>query len=226
MAKDNESRLTASTEEEQSGSDAEPMQGSEDKAAAVDVESLKQEIESLKAQSEHHLDQWKRAAANLENYRRRVEKERGDLLKAGQATLIAQLLPVLDDLERAFQTLPPTLRSLTWIDGVALIERKINMVLEQHGLQEIEAFDQPFDPARHQSILQEDTTDYPDGHVMAVLQKGYQLHDKVLRPAMVKIAVNERGSKRASNAQQTEEETAEAEAKGKSATAHQDSSNT
>jgi molecular chaperone GrpE len=226
MAKENESKLTANREEEQPASDAETAQGAEDEAGAVDVQSLKQEIERLKAESEHHLDQWKRTAANLENYRRRVEKERGDILKAGQATLIAQLLPVLDDLERAFQTLPTTLRNLTWTDGVALIGRKVNMVLEQHGLKEIEALGQPFDPARHQSILQEDTTDYPDGHVIAVLQKGYQLHDKVLRPAMVKIAVNERGSKPASNAQQTEEETAEAETKGESATAHEDSSNT
>ncbi len=226
MAKENESGLTASTEEQHSASDSELAQGTEAEAGAIDVQSLQRKVERLKAESEHHLDQWRRTAANLENYRKRVEKERGNILEAGQATLIAQLLPVLDDLERAFQTLPPALRSLTWTDGVALIERKINVVLEQHGLKEIEALGQPFDPALHQSILQEDTSDYPDGQVMAVLQKGYQLHDKVLRPAMVKIAVNERDSKRASNAQQFEEETAEAETDGDSAAANQESSNT
>lgn len=226
MAKDNESKLTDSTEEEQTASDTETASGPEDEAGAVDTQSLEQEIERLKAESQHHLDQWRRTAANLENYRRRVEKERGEILKAGQATLIAQLLPVLDDLQRAFQTLPSTLRGLTWIDGVALIERKVDVVLEQHGLKEIEALGQPFDPALHQSILQEETSDYPDGQVMAVLQRGYMLHDKVLRPAMVKIAVNERDSKPASDARLTEEETTDAEIKSDSATDDQDASNT
>lgn len=226
MAKDNESKLTDSTEEEQTASDTETASGPEDEAGAVDTQSLEQEIERLKAESQHHLDQWRRTAANLENYRRRVEKERGEILKAGLATLIAQLLPVLDDLQRAFQTLPSTLRGLTWIDGVALIERKVDVVLEQHGLKEIEALGQPFDPALHQSILQEETSDYPDGQVMAVLQRGYMLHDKVLRPAMVKIAVNERDSTPASNARLKEEETTDAEIKSDSAINDQDASDT
>ena len=195
MAKDCESKLTVSEEEGQPASGAEPAPEVQDEAAATDIQSLQQEIDRLKAESEHHLDQWKRSAANLQNYRKRVEKERGELVRAGQATLIAQLLPVLDDLERAFQTLPPTLRGLTWIDGVGLIERKIDMVLEQYGLKEIKALGNPFDPALHQSILQEETNEHPDGQVMAVLQRGYTFHDKVLRPAMVKIAVNERESK-------------------------------
>lgn len=156
-----------------------------------DVAALREEIEKLEAQSQHNLDQWKRTAANLENYRKRVEKERGELLKLGQATLIAQLLPMLDDLERAFLTLPSDLRGLTWIDGMTLIERKVGMLLEQHGLREIEALGKPFDPGLHQSILQEETQEYPDGQVLSVLQKGYTLNDKVLRPAMVKIARNE-----------------------------------
>ncbi len=226
MAKDNESRLTDNTEEELTASDGETASGPEDEAGAVDTQSLEQEIERLKAQSQHHLDQWRRTAANLENYRRRVEKERGEIVKAGQATVIAQLLPVLDDLQRAFQTLPSTLRGLTWIDGVALIERKIDVVLEQHGLKEIEALGQPFDPALHQSILQEETTDYPDGQVMAVLQRGYTLHDKVLRPAMVKIAVNERGSAPASKSQVADEETTDAGTESESATNDQDASDT
>lgn len=226
MAKDNESKLTASEEEGQPASGAEPAPEVEDGAGALDVQSLKEQIERLEAESEHHLDQWRRAVANLQNYRKRVEKERGELVRAGQAALIAQLLPVLDDLERAFQTLPPTLRGLTWIEGVVLIERKIDMVLEQYGLKEIKALGNPFDPALHQSILQEDTNEHPDGQVMAVLQKGYKLHDKVLRPAMVKIAVNERDSKPASGAQQIEEEPVEAEAKEESATTHQDAKNT
>ena len=156
-----------------------------------DVAALREEIEKLEVQSQHNLDQWKRTAANLENYRKRAAKERGELLKLGQATLIAQLLPTLDDLERAFLTLPTDLRGMTWIDGLTLIERKMEMLLEQFGLKEIEALGTPFDPALHQSILQEQTQEHPDGQVLSVLQKGYTLNDKVLRPAMVKIARND-----------------------------------
>jgi molecular chaperone GrpE len=85
---------------------------------------------------------------------------------------------------------PSELRALTWVDGVALIERKLGVLFQQNGLEEIDALGKPFDPALHQSVLQEDTAQYPDGQVMSVLQKGYRLGDKILRPAMVKIARN------------------------------------
>jgi molecular chaperone GrpE len=184
MSTGSEQEMTTGEQETQ------PVAAAEPEAGPVDMEALQQEVDKLKEESAHHLDQWKRTAANLENYRRRVEKERAELLTLGQATLIAQLLPVLDDLQRAFQTLPPSLRSLTWTDGVALVERKLDMILKQHGLKEIEALGKPFDPALHQSVFQEETSAHPDGHVMAVLQKGYTLRDKVLRPAMVKVARN------------------------------------
>jgi molecular chaperone GrpE len=153
-----------------------------------DVATLQAELEKQKEQSGYHLEQWKRTAADLQNYRKRVEKERGEWLQSGQATLVSQLLPVLDDLERAFLTLPVALNGFTWTEGLALIDRKLQLVLQHNGLKEIEALGRQFDPSRHQAILQEQTTEVPDGQVLAVLQKGYILHDKVLRPAMVKVA--------------------------------------
>ena len=154
------------------------------------LEELQAELERLRGESLHHLDQWKRAVANLENYRKRVEREREELVKLAHAPLMTHLLPVLDDFERAFVTLPEPLRPLTWVDGIGLIERKLQMVLVQHGLQEIEAQGKNLDPTRHQSIMEEESDAYPDGQVIEVLQKGYVLHDRVLRPAMVKIARN------------------------------------
>lgn len=176
----------AELKEEQGAEQSSPSESEDEEVAA-----LRKELEKLTAESQHHLEQWKRAAANLENYRKRAERERSEALKLGQGTLMTQLLPVLDDLQRAFVILPAELRNLTWIDGVALIERKLEMVLMQHGLKEIEALGKPFDPAQHQSILQEATTEHPDGYILAVLQKGYTFNDRVLRPAMVKIARNE-----------------------------------
>jgi molecular chaperone GrpE len=167
---------------------AEP--GSAATARVPDIAALQEQVEKQKEQSRYHLEQWKRAAADLQNYRKRVEKERGEWLQSGQAALVSQLLPVLDDLERAFLTLPVALHGFTWTEGLALIDRKLQVVLEHNGLKEIETLGRPFDPSRHQAILQEDTTEHADGQVLAVLQKGYILHDKVLRPAMVKVARN------------------------------------
>jgi len=203
--------VKASEQEEQPGTKPQVAAAAEEGEKAVDIEALQQELEKQKEQSEYHLEQWKRTAANLENYRKRVEKERAELLKTGQAGLIAQLLPILDDFERAFQTLPFALNSFTWTEGVALIDRKLSLILEQQGLKEIDALGKPFDPALHQSLLEEETTAYPDGHVMAVLQKGYMLHDRVLRPAIVKLARNKQSSKTPSNAGRTAAEPAEAE---------------
>jgi molecular chaperone GrpE len=190
----------------------------EEEEKPVEIEALQQELKKQREQSEYHLEQWKRTAANLENYRKRVEKERAELLKSGQAALIARLLPLLDDFERAFQTLPFALGSFTWTEGLALIDRKLSLILQQQGLKEIDALGKPFDPAQHQALLEEETTTYPDGHVIAVLQKGYALQDKVLRPAMVKIARNEQRSKTSSNARRTAPESTETEDEGRSET--------
>jgi len=161
---------------------------------AVDLQTLQQGLEEQKELVKHHLDQWKRTAADLENYKKRVQKEREELAKFGHAALIRQLLPTLDDFERALQTLPPELDGLTWTKGVGLIAHKLRVVLEQYGLKEIKAFREPFDPMRHEAIVLENHDAYPDGQVIAVLQKGYVLHDRVLRPAMVKVAKNDGGS--------------------------------
>jgi len=155
---------------------------------AIDFSALRDQLAEVKKQSEYHLDQWKRSAANLENYRKHVEKERADLVKSAKANVIMQLLPVLDDLARAFVTIPFELSSFTWTEGLALIDRKLQLTLEQQGLEEIKALGEPFDPSLHQALLEEETELYPDGHVMAMLQKGYKLGDRILRPALVKIA--------------------------------------
>jgi molecular chaperone GrpE len=155
------------------------------------VDALQQELEKQKALARHHLDGWKRAAADLENYRKRVEKEQAELARFGHAVLMMRLLPVLDDLERAFQTLPKELNGFTWIEGLALVDRKLRMALESEGLKEIEALGKPFDPQVHEAVLQQESTTYPDGQVVATLQKGYKLYERVLRPAMVQVAKND-----------------------------------
>jgi len=169
---------------ERAGADA----GPESSEKTLDVQALQKEIEQQRQRALHGLDQWKRAEADLQNYRKRAEKERTELARFGAAGLMHSLLPVLDDFERALQTCPDQCYRLTWTEGVALIDRKLRVLLEQQGLKEIEALSKPFDPAAHEALLEEETTAYPDGHVTAVLQKGYRLHERVLRPAVVKVA--------------------------------------
>jgi molecular chaperone GrpE len=153
-----------------------------------DPAALKQLLEQERAKSAEYLDNWRRAAADLANYRKRVEKDASEITKVANSVLIARLLPVLDDFDRAFQTIPNNLRDLTWIDGIALIARKLSAVLEAEGLKPIEALNKPFDPNVHEAVIHEETEQHEDGMVIAELQKGYKLNDRVLRPTLVKVA--------------------------------------
>jgi molecular chaperone GrpE len=95
---------------------------------------------------------------------------------------------VLDDFDRAFQTIPDNLSGLTWINGVMLIARKMQAVLESEGLKPIDAANKEFDPNLHEAVIHEETDQFEDGIVMTELQKGYKLGERVLRPTMVKVA--------------------------------------
>jgi molecular chaperone GrpE len=153
-----------------------------------DAATLKQLLEQERAKSAEYLDNWRRAAADMSNYKKRAEKDASEMTKFANSVLIARLLPVLDDFDRAFATIPDNLRDLTWIDGVMLIARKMNAILEAEGLKPIEALNKPFDPTLHEAVIHEETDQHEDGMVIAELQKGYKLNDRVLRPTLVKVA--------------------------------------
>lgn len=153
-----------------------------------DPTALKQALEQERVKSAEYLDNWRRAAADFSNFRKRSEKESGELAKFANSVLISRLLPVLDDLDRAFQTVPEELRGLTWVDGINLISRKLRAVLEAEGLKPIEATGKPFDPNFHDAVIHEETDKAEEGTVTGELQKGYTLGERVLRPTMVKVA--------------------------------------
>ena len=150
----------------------------------LDVESLKRGLAEEKAKAEDYLAGWQRTQADFQNYRRRVEDEKGEMVKFANSLLILNLLPVLDDLERALDNVSEKLAGLTWVDGIRLIQRKLQAILEGHGVTEVKALGQPFDPNLHQAVLYGDGE---EGMVTEELQKGYMLHDRVLRPTMVKV---------------------------------------
>ena len=139
------------------------------------------ELASARAQAADYEDRWKRATAEFINYKRRTEQERGDLLRGANGALILELLPVLDDLERALAHVPAEQAESEWVKGTRLVERKFRTILERQGVTAIEALGQPFDPAVHEAVG-------GSGSIVAQeYQRGYRLHGRPLRPAMVVV---------------------------------------
>jgi molecular chaperone GrpE len=153
------------------------------------LEEMQHQLEDARAQGDEHLRAWQRAAADLSNYRRRTEEERETLARFANAALISRLLTVLDDFDRALEHVPEDAHE-GWVDGVRLVERKLRSMLEAEGLTPIDAVGQPFDPNVHEAVVHEETTEHPDNQVIGELQRGYRLHDRVLRPALVRVANN------------------------------------
>ena len=157
-------------------------------AETEDVEALKQALAEEKTKAETNLAGWQRAQADFVNYKRRTEQEKEEVSKFANAALIFSLLPILDDLERAFTSVPHNLAKLSWVDGIRLIERKLWATLEAQGLSAIEALGEPFDPNLHEAAMHGEGK---EGIVIDELQKGYKLHDRVIRPAMVAVGNGE-----------------------------------
>jgi molecular chaperone GrpE len=160
-----------------------PAPGNQD-----DVATLRKQLEEEKQRANDLRDRWQRAAADLVNLRKRTEQEKGDLEKFAAMLLVQELLPVLDNFERALNTIPKNLRMLTWIYGVALIERDLQATLERRGLAPVETMGKPFDARFHEAISERETTDAEPGTIVQDFQKGYTMHGHVIRPALVEVA--------------------------------------
>ena len=135
-----------------------------------------------------YLDLAQRAQAEFQNYKRRVEQERDRLVKDANADLLRQILPVLDDLERALAHVPDELAEDGWAQGVRMIGQKLSGILENRGLKRIGVEGEPFDPYVHEAVAYEEHPEYEEGQVAGVFRPGYQLHERVLRPAQVVVA--------------------------------------
>lgn len=160
----------------------------QERSAEEALDERADELEQAKTQAAEHLDQLQRAQAEFANYKKRIERERGEFVSLANAALISNLLPILDDFERALETVPDNLQGLTWVEGILLIERRLRMILEQEGLSEIEAVGEQFNPELHHAVVREETTKHGENTIIGEMQKGYRLHDKVLRPSMVRVA--------------------------------------
>ena len=110
------------------------------------------------------------------------------MMTLANATLLRKLLPVLDDFERAMATLPMNLSQMTWIEGISLIKYKLDAIIESEGVEPVETEGQAFDPRRHEAVTYEEAEGYEDGQIIGEVQRGYILGERVLRPALVRVA--------------------------------------
>ena len=157
-------------------------------ANAAGGPELTAQLEKEKNRADELFERLQRSMADLSNYRKRSESEREDMAKFANMLLISELLPVLDNFERALATIPRELEQFTWLQGVALIERHLRALLEREGLQPIEAAGTPFNPSFHDAIVEEESADAAPGTVIGEMQKGYTMHGRVIRPTLAKVS--------------------------------------
>jgi len=165
---------------EQAEAGAEQVTGDE-------MAELQGRLDEAERKMEEYLSLAQRVQADFLNYKRRIEQEREEQTKFAQSRLMLKLLPVLDDFERAMDAVRADLAGLHWVQGIGHIYRKLQNVLESEGLTKIEAMGEEFDPRLHEAVVYEEVGPDDDGKVLSVLQNGYKLHDRVIRPAMVKV---------------------------------------
>jgi molecular chaperone GrpE len=151
----------------------------------VDVAELMKRLEDAEAQVAEHRSDLQRERAEFVNYKNRIQRD-ADVQRANmKGDILQKVLPVLDDLERALQNRPA---DDSWAGGIELIARKFQSVLQSEGVKRIDAEGKPFDPNFHEAISHEPNEDVPGGHVIAVVRNGYVIGERVIRPALVRVA--------------------------------------
>jgi|SRR5579884_36459 molecular chaperone GrpE len=168
----------------------ERTQEPEDGASAPQAEPAPPEEAQVdwEAQANEYLEQWRRTAADFANFKRRTEQERAELAKMFNEGLVKALLPVLDNFERALASVPEDLKGHSWVEGITLTEKQLRAALEREGLRAIEAVGQRFDPNLHEAVAHDVSEEHEEDSVIEEFQKGYKLHDRVIRPSMVKVS--------------------------------------
>ncbi|GMR10539.1 MAG: nucleotide exchange factor GrpE [Anaerolineae bacterium] len=149
---------------------------------------LQHELDQAIAQAQEYLEGWQRARAEFANYKKRVTRDQEEARMRIAAETLTKYLGVIDDLERALKERPPDGEAAAWAEGIELICRKMHGVLETEGVEIIDADGEHFDPTLHEAISHDESEDHAEGEVIEVVQPGYRMGDRVLRPAMVRVA--------------------------------------
>jgi molecular chaperone GrpE len=159
-------------------------------AAAAETRSgdTTAELSAAQQKMKEYFEGWQRERADFANYKKRAERDLRDAYQNATTEALIALLPVIDDFERAMTNIPDDLAENPWVDGVRGIQRKFNRLLADQGIEAIDPVGEPFDPNRHEAIGMEEDTEVESGYVTTTLQKGYVQGNRVLRPALVRVA--------------------------------------
>ena len=181
----------AGSEPEPSGETVEePIEPSAEEPTTA-LDKLELELEAVRQEAQDNYDKYLRASAELDNVRKRTAREMEDFRKFAIEKVIMELLPVVDNLERAVHSSDAAEQDGEGlVEGVDLVLKDFLKVFDKFGVKPIESLEKPFDPTFHQAVMQEESTDQPNNTVISELQKGYLIHDRLLRPAMVVVSRN------------------------------------
>jgi molecular chaperone GrpE len=161
-----------------------------------ELEALRSELDGVRTKSAEYFEGWQRERADFANYRRRVERDQAQTYQNLQGSIVKKFLPVVDDLSRALKNRPGSGdvgsprndTGTVWANGIELIYRKLLSILESEGVTRMPAEKELFDPARHEAISMEPSPDHRSGEIIEVIQDGYLIGERVLRPALVRVA--------------------------------------
>jgi molecular chaperone GrpE len=177
-------------EEELEENQAEAVATTQDTSSDVEqmsaqIDALNKKLTEAEAKTSEYKDSWLRAQAEFQNYRKRVERDSELTYISLKGDIIKKILPVLDDLERALQN---RAAEDAWANGIELVARKFQNILESEGVKTIDAVGAEFDPNFHEAISHEPADGVQSGHVIGVVQNGYMIGERVIRPALVRVA--------------------------------------
>ena len=161
-------------------------------SSAVDAESgqdqrIDAELQAARDEAQANFARYQRLAADFENYKRRTRQELGDRTQYANEELLRKLLPILDNLRRAMEHAPEGV-DRNWFDGLRMVMRQFEDTLQAQGISTIPAVGEKFDPSKHEAIASEETDEHEEGTIVEEMQPGYRLHERVLRPTLVKVA--------------------------------------
>lgn len=160
----------------------------EDTVPRKDYDALREALETAQKSGAANLEGWQRERAEFSNYKKRIDREHTQLTQSITGSVIKKYLVILDDLDLALKARPTEGEGAAWAAGVELVARKLTSILEGEGIERINENNVPFDPNIHEAISNEDNPDVESGHVIEVVRQGFKLGDRILRPAMVRVA--------------------------------------
>lgn len=154
----------------------------------AEIDAMRTENENLKHQLSEYENIAKRAMADYDNYKKRMERERDEILRYSNEKLIMDLLPIVDNMERAIDSFKDNVDFSNYYEGIKMVLNQIYQLLEKYNVKEIKALGEEFNPYLHHAVAQTEDSEHKSNTVIEVMLKGYMMNDKVIRPSMVKVA--------------------------------------